>query len=197
MKQYKIVEKFISINGEGQRSGELSLFIRFPNCNLKCSYCDTMWANEENVDTIYITIEDIKNDINMYNVKNITITGGEPLLQENIDEIIEDILSIKNNINIEIETNGSIDLSKLDKVNREKVHITMDYKLPTSKMEEFMKVENFDKLTHKDTIKFVVGSNYDLIRAKNIIENHIKEGKIYFSPVFMHKIIWNPEERGV
>jgi 7-carboxy-7-deazaguanine synthase len=222
MKQYKIVEKFISINGEGQRSGELSLFIRFPNCNLKCSYCDTMWANEENVDTIYITIEDIKNDINMHNIKNITITGGEPLLQDDLDEIIQEILNINEDINIEIETNGSVDLSKLAKVDRDRVHITMDYKLPTSKMEDLMKVENFDKLTHNDTIKFVVGSNYDLIRAKNIIENYIKKGKIYFSPVFkeiepqsivefmkkhklnnvrlqlqLHKIIWNPEERGV
>lgn len=222
MKQYKIVEKFISINGEGQRAGELSLFIRFPYCNLSCSYCDTMWANEENVETIYVTIEDIKNDINMHNIKNITITGGEPLLQDDLDEIIQEILNINEDINIEIETNGSVDLSKLAKVDRDRVHITMDYKLPTSKMEDLMKVENFDKLTHNDTIKFVVGSNYDLIRAKNIIENYIKKGKIYFSPVFkeiepqsivefmkkhklnnvrlqlqLHKIIWNPEERGV
>jgi 7-carboxy-7-deazaguanine synthase len=181
-----------------------------------------MWANEENVDTIYITIEDIKNDINMHNIKNITITGGEPLLQDDLDEIIQEILNINEDINIEIETNGSVDLSKLAKVDRDRVHITMDYKLPTSKMEDLMKVENFDKLTHNDTIKFVVGSNYDLIRAKNIIENYIKKGKIYFSPVFkeiepqsivefmkkhklnnvrlqlqLHKIIWNPEERGV
>lgn len=42
----KVVEKFISINGEGRRSGELAVFIRFKGCNLNCSYCDTKWANE-------------------------------------------------------------------------------------------------------------------------------------------------------
>ena len=42
----KVVEKFTSINGEGTRAGELAVFIRFKGCNLKCSYCDTMWANE-------------------------------------------------------------------------------------------------------------------------------------------------------
>ena len=42
----KVVEKFISINGEGRRAGELAVFIRFQGCNLRCSYCDTMWANE-------------------------------------------------------------------------------------------------------------------------------------------------------
>ena len=42
----KVVEKFISINGEGTHAGELAVFIRFKGCNLRCSYCDTMWANE-------------------------------------------------------------------------------------------------------------------------------------------------------
>ena len=42
----QVVEKFISINGEGARAGELAVFIRFKGCNLKCSYCDTSWANE-------------------------------------------------------------------------------------------------------------------------------------------------------
>ena len=30
----KVVEKFISINGEGRRTGELAVFIRFKGCNL-------------------------------------------------------------------------------------------------------------------------------------------------------------------
>lgn len=37
----KVVEKIISINGEGRRAGELAVFIRFKGCNLNCSYCDT------------------------------------------------------------------------------------------------------------------------------------------------------------
>ena len=47
MNKYKIVEKFISINGEARAAGELSCFIRFQGCNLNCSYCDTKWANEK------------------------------------------------------------------------------------------------------------------------------------------------------
>ena len=42
----KVVEKFVSINGEGTRAGELAAFIRFKGCNLRCTYCDTMWAND-------------------------------------------------------------------------------------------------------------------------------------------------------
>ena len=40
----KVVEKFVSINGEGTRAGELAVFVRFLGCNLHCGFCDTKWA---------------------------------------------------------------------------------------------------------------------------------------------------------
>ena len=61
--EYKVVEKFVSINGEGYLSGRLAIFIRFKGCNLDCSYCDTRWANEENVTYELMTKEDIYNYI--------------------------------------------------------------------------------------------------------------------------------------
>lgn len=42
MAEYKVVEKFVSINGEGMKAGTLAVFIRFFGCNLRCSYCDTL-----------------------------------------------------------------------------------------------------------------------------------------------------------
>ena len=44
MAVFNVVEKFVSINGEGQHAGELAVFIRLRGCNLACSYCDTRWA---------------------------------------------------------------------------------------------------------------------------------------------------------
>ena len=38
---YPVVEKFVSINGEGQKAGEIAAFIRMRGCNLACNYCDT------------------------------------------------------------------------------------------------------------------------------------------------------------
>ena len=40
-----VAERFVSINGEGACAGKLAAFIRFTGCNLRCGYCDTMWAN--------------------------------------------------------------------------------------------------------------------------------------------------------
>ena len=48
METFKVVETFVSINGEGKKAGRLAMFIRLKGCNLNCSYCDTTWANKRN-----------------------------------------------------------------------------------------------------------------------------------------------------
>ena len=56
----KVVEKFVSINGESRRAGELAVFIRFKGCNLHCCYCDTKWANEKDCEFEELTVEEIE-----------------------------------------------------------------------------------------------------------------------------------------
>ncbi|MCR5350668.1 MAG: putative 7-carboxy-7-deazaguanine synthase QueE [Acholeplasmatales bacterium] len=215
----QVIEKFVSINGEGLKQGELAVFIRFANCNLRCRYCDTKYSfidpsyDEESIDEI---VEYIKET----NVKNITLTGGEPLLQVDIKELMIRLSDL--GFNIEIETNGSIDISKF--LNIKNVSFTLDYKLPTSLMEKFMNVDNYNYITKSDSIKFVCGSDKDLEKTVEIIRkyNLIDKTNCIISPVFgeiklpsivdfminnnlngvrmalqIHKIIWDPEKRGV
>ena len=184
MKYYNVVEKFVSINGEGQRSGELAVFIRLAKCNLRCNYCDTMWANEENVCVTPMTKEDIYNYILDTKVKNITLTGGEPLLDIEVKELIEYIVK-DSSLLLEIETNGSIDLN-LFRLDVKNLSFTMDYKGPSSEMEGFMLMKNFETISELDTIKFVVGDYNDLLKAKEIIEKYdlIDRCSVYFSSVY-------------
>ena len=79
---YQVVEKFVSINGEGRRAGELAVFIRMKGCNLHCSYCDTYWANESDCESTEMTADEIISYIEESRIRNITLTGGEPLLRE-------------------------------------------------------------------------------------------------------------------
>ncbi|WP_251859627.1 putative 7-carboxy-7-deazaguanine synthase QueE [Clostridium sp. Marseille-Q2269] len=219
---FKVVEKFLSINGEGRKCGQLAIFIRFAGCNLNCSYCDTLWANEKNVVYELMSVEDIYDYIELKEIKNITLTGGEPLLQEGIIELLE-VLSKDKELQVEIETNGSILLNKFSNI-KSAPSFTMDYKLPSSNMENKMVLDNFKYLTNKDTVKFVSGSVEDLERAKEIINtyNLANRTNVYISPVFgkinlddmvefminnkmngvnlqvqLHKIIWDPNKRGV
>lgn len=184
MKYYNVVEKFISINGEGQRSGELAVFIRLAKCNLRCNYCDTMWANEENAAVTAMTKEDIYNYILDTKVKNITLTGGEPLLDREVKDLIEYIVKDKS-LFLEIETNGSIDLN-LFRIDVKNLSFTMDYKGPSSEMEKFMFIKNFETISKLDTIKFVVGDYNDLLKAKEIIEEYdlMNRCSVYFSSVY-------------
>ena len=146
----KVVEKFTSINGEGTRAGELAVFIRFKGCNLRCSYCDTMWANEPECPYKEETPEEILNYVLGTGIHNVTLTGGEPLLQKDIRDLIH--LLLQAGLQVEIETNGAVDLAAFCE---ERPVFTMDYKLPSSGCEEHMITENMELLEKDDTVKFV------------------------------------------
>ncbi|MBE6877367.1 MAG: putative 7-carboxy-7-deazaguanine synthase QueE [Ruminococcus sp.] len=219
---YPVAEKFISINGEGRKAGELALFIRFRKCNLRCSYCDTLWANQDNSPAEFLSLESLADFVEKSGVKNITLTGGEPLLQKHLDLLITEL--IRNGHEIEIETNGSISIQNLA-CQKYRPAFTLDYKLPSSGMEAAMLTENYQYLDkNQDVVKFVAGSRQDLNKALEIIRNYdlISKSTVYFSPVFgkiepveivdflkenklnqariqlqLHKFIWNPEQGGV
>ncbi|WP_165022860.1 7-carboxy-7-deazaguanine synthase QueE [Dysgonomonas sp. ZJ279] len=69
-------EIFYSLQGEGGRNGEPSIFIRLTKCNLACSFCDTDFANGDEMG-----IDDILDEIKQYPCKWIIWTGGEPTIQ--------------------------------------------------------------------------------------------------------------------
>lgn len=69
-------EIFYSLQGEGGRSGEPSVFIRLTKCNLACSFCDTDFANGDDM-----SMEEILDTIKQYPCQWIIWTGGEPTLQ--------------------------------------------------------------------------------------------------------------------
>ena len=82
--RFKLAEHFISINGEGRCAGELALFLRFAGCNLRCDWCDTAWACGADAPFVPASVGDIAQiaaDAAAHGVRNVTLTGGEPLLQ--------------------------------------------------------------------------------------------------------------------
>lgn len=218
---YPIAECFLSINGEGQRAGELAVFLRFPGCNLACSYCDTAWVNELDCTAEPMETEEILSFVASSGARNVTVTGGEPLLQPGMKELLRDLTGA--GFDVEVETNGSVDLAPFLK-SAPGACFTMDYKLPGSGMEAQMHLPNLALLRREDTIKLVCGSREDLLRVKALLETGVISGgaRLYISPVFgqispeeivafmkkekwaevrlqlqLHKFIWPPELRGV
>lgn len=222
--KYNIIEKFLSIDGEGPTAGEIATFIRLGGCNLACTWCDTAYSIPMDVKGELLSKEDIYQFIKDNGAKNVTITGGEPLIQENIEELIF-FLAKDQDLLIHIETNGSIpiyNLLKLKAMNN--VSFIVDYKLPESGMEKSMDMKNFQVIGSKDVCKFVIASMNDMEKAKEVIElfDLTRKCSVYFSPITssiapvtmveymkknklngvrlqfqMHKLIWSPEARGV
>lgn len=211
---FMVNEIFKSIDGEGVRTGLPVTFIRLNGCNLRCKYCDTRYACEGNEYTL-MTINDIVEQVLDLKSTRVTLTGGEPLLDPYVNDLIVDLMAV--GIEVNVETNGSIDISECPAN-----IITMDYKCGASGMEHLMNTNNLEKLAEQDVLKFVVGSISDLNRMKEIIQNYKLRCRVYVSPVFgmiephelveyvlennledvtvqvqLHKIIWNPNMRGV
>ena len=219
MNKMKVVEIFESIDGEGIRTGLPVTFIRLFGCNLRCSYCDTMYALEGKNYT-EMAIEDIMNKVKQLNHKAITLTGGEPLIHKDVSLLIRELTS--QNYRVNIETNGAVDISPY--VGKRNTIITLDYKCPSSGMEDKMLLDNLNLVKIKDVVKFVVGSKEDLEKTKKIIWDYELQAKtnVFISPIFgeiepkeivefmlanhldnvkvqlqLHKMIWDPNMKGV
>lgn len=225
-----ISEIFDSIDGEGIRAGQLCTFIRVFGCNLRCSYCDSMYAVDKKFSDIppkEMSINEILSKVNK-SYRRVTLTGGEPLLLPESIELVNRLCG--NDFEVNIETNGSCDIVAFRDLihNKKKLFFTIDFKLPSSGEMYKMRLSNFDNLQKRDVLKFVIGSEEDADVAIGMSEKLVNSygsdsPYIYCGTVFgkyqladvidkfikvpilkdvrfqiqMHKIIWDPDARGV
>ena len=170
----KIAEIFTSLQGEGKNQGKPCLFIRLAGCNLHCCWCDTAYAQTGGIEMSPDTVlEHIRRQDPTY----VCITGGEPLLQADDLELL--LFSLcKQGAVIEIETNGTIDFTRLQPF----ASICMDVKCPSSGEQSNLGL--LDALRGEDTVKFVVQDKTDCQYAHKIITTNRIPGVIFFSPVF-------------
>lgn len=217
----RVVEIFHSIEGEGKRAGQLVNFVRLAGCNLNCSYCDTKYAASRS-DGDWWDIGELV-AVASYGSKRVTLTGGEPLLQEGATALLDAMLA--EGLEVNIETNGTIPLDTIiPKLGVDSSFVTMDVKSPSSGMKAYNRLENLRLLRPDDVVKFVVGSEEDLVYMDDVMRpfNYHPQFHWYISPVWgqlepseivqhmkekrywnaklqiqMHKVVWSPEERGV
>lgn len=210
----KVCEIFTSIQGESSYAGMPCTFIRMAGCNLRCSYCDTTYAYDESIE---LSENEILNEVTLIGTNLVTITGGEPLLQEGTFHLVERLIGEGHKVLI--ETNGTLSIKDIDS----RAIIVLDVKTPGSGMSEDMDVSNFDYIKPSDEVKFVITDRTDYEWSKDIIRKYNLKPRcqILFSSAFgmltpellikwmledrldvrlnlqMHKYIYGGERRGV
>ncbi|WP_289018829.1 radical SAM protein [Desulfobacter postgatei] len=211
----EICEIFYSLQGESTRAGLACVFVRLSGCNLSCSWCDTTYAA---VQPVSMTIDQIVGRVAAFECPMVEITGGEPLIQTQTPALISVLL--EKEFQVLLETNGSLSIASVDPAC---IRI-MDVKCPSSGEAGSFLLDNLNHMTARDEIKFVVGSRQDYEYAASFIKTHLvnhPREKVHICPVFealelselaawilkerlgarlslqQHKIIWNPDLRGV
>lgn len=175
----KVSEVFFSIQGEGPWVGFPTFFVRLYGCNLACKWCDTPYAREGQNYRERKTDEMVSIWKKNYpEIPYVTITGGEPLLQEGVFSLMEGFL--KKGAKVLLETNGSLSLEKVP----EEVLVVMDLKTPSSGMVRYNLYENLSLIKEKDALKFVIKDEADFDWALKTIEKFDLLGRVtcFFSP---------------
>lgn len=100
---YPVNEIFCSLQGEGEKTGTVSVFIRMSGCNLRCAFCDT----DHKSHTMMSAPEIVEQVMRHPGAPLIVLTGGEPALH--VDDSLIQALKLTRKT-IAIETNGTLPL---------------------------------------------------------------------------------------
>ena len=172
----RLHEIFTTIQGEGYDTGIPCTFVRLWGCNLKCEYCDQPQKKE---DLKKMSVGKVVDEIRRLRIKDVCITGGEPLLQEEVYALVYELVSL--NYNVSIETNGSIEIPDTQ---RRSYKYVMDIKCPSSGVSNANLYSNLEVLHPSDEVKFVIANRDDYEFMKKILRKYPTKAKVLLSPMF-------------
>jgi len=173
----RITEIFHSLQGESSFVGLPTTFIRLTGCPLRCVYCDTAYAFDGGERK---TVDEILDEVAIFNTANVCVTGGEPLAQPNCIELLSRL--VDQGYQVSLETSGAMDISAVDT----KVSRIVDLKTPSSAEQSRNHWANIPLLTKNDEVKFVIGDQQDFDWSiSKVIENDLisRVREVLFSPV--------------
>jgi 7-carboxy-7-deazaguanine synthase len=156
----KISEIFFSLQGETSRAGLPTVFVRLTGCPLRCVWCDTEHAFSGGYSA---TLTQVLDDVASYGVRQVCVTGGEPLAQKNCLELLA--LLCDAGYAVSLETSGALDIAGVDA----RVARVVDLKAPGSGESDRNRWQNLELLTPHDELKFVLKDRVDYEWARRAI----------------------------
>jgi len=201
-----LVEIFSSIQGEGDLIGYRQIFIRFPDCNLDCRYCDTDFSRKPTcqIETVPGSgiLKPVDNPVGFSFVRDlvsqwyqglpgahhsISITGGEPLLHSQV--LRQWLPGLRCFLPIFLETNGTL-IAELESVIDHLDWISMDIKLysQTGERTDWQIHRDFLKLASRKKcyVKVVVGAQTSELELQ--LTADVVAGQDHSIPIIMQPV---------
>ncbi len=216
----RVTEVFHSIQGESTWTGLPCTFIRLTGCPLRCVWCDTEYSFHGGEK---VSLDGILRQVDGFGCRLVEITGGEPLIQPNAYRLATELL--ERGFTVLVETSGSIDVGPLDPRAHKIMDLKCpgsgeESKNLWSNLDHLTDRDEV-KFVLKDRVDYDWACSMVRDRGldRRVIEGTL--GAILFSPVSgelelsalsewilkdnlpvrlqiqLHKLIWNPNARGV
>lgn len=173
----RINEIFYSIQGESTWAGLPCTFVRLQGCPLRCHYCDSSYAFRSGEQML---LSEIIRRVDSFNTSLVELTGGEPLAQHRVHILIDKLL--EKGYTILLETSGERELSTCDP----RIYRVIDIKTPSSGAPHSFLEENYEQLSVRDELKFVILNYSDFEWAVQLVTHKSlfkKVKDIHLSPV--------------
>ena len=150
-----VVEIFYSLQGEGGRTGQATVFVRLAGCNLACEFCDTDFRVRETY-----TAGELVEEIGRVGgeCRWVCFTGGEPTIHD-LQELCESLRAL--GYHLQMETNGT----------RSRPDWAVDHVTVSPKEPQGGRLHPWYE-EHAAEFKYVVDDEADLARALDGVRRH-------------------------
>jgi len=216
----RVTEIFHSIQGESTWAGSPCTFIRLTGCPLRCVWCDTEYSFEGGEKK---TLREIHEEVDRIGGPVVEITGGEPLIHPNAFLLIQELLD--RDYTVLVETSGAVDVSPLDPrahkimdlkcpgsgekeknlwsnlghlTHRDEVKFVLRGREDYEWARDTIRERGLDvRLAAEDLKALLFSPVWDHLDLRKLADWILEDALPVRLQIQLHKLIWDPNTRGV
>jgi 7-carboxy-7-deazaguanine synthase len=216
----RVTEIFHSIQGESTWAGLPCNFVRLTGCPLRCVWCDTEYSffgGER------LSLEDILRQVQEMETGLVEVTGGEPLIHPNAFVLVEELL--ERGFTVLVETSGAVDVGPLDPrahkimdlkcpgsgeveknlwsnlrhlTARDEVKFVVKDRVDYEWARTVIRERGLDERLQTGSLRAILVSPvWEEVELKDLASWILEDALPVRLQVQLHKLIWDPNARGV